>query len=82
MNKFFDELEMELDRDVSPGIPVFRGTGVPGKPSNLHLFAEPKKMSVAEMLRAEDEAKLLVTEAQILRERARRKEAETMKGMK
>ena len=74
-----DELELELDEDVSTGGVLFRGTGSPGKPSNLHLFAETKKKSINDMLKEQDEVELLVTEAQVLRARAEKKEKEAMK---
>lgn len=79
MNKL-DELEKELDGDVGPGsAPLFRGTGVPGRPSTTNMFGAEIKVSINDMLRADDEAKLLTTEAQVLHERARRKEQEAMK---
>lgn len=78
MNKL-DELELELDGDVSTDGVLFRGTGSPGKPSNLHLFAETKKKSINDMLKEQDQVELLVTEAQVLRARAKRKEEEAMR---
>ena len=78
-----DDLERELDADISYGKTVFRGTGTIGQPSNLHRFYEAPKRSVAEMLKEQDQVELLVTESQVLHERARRKEAEAMeKGLK
>lgn len=74
-----DDLERELDADVGPGNSIFRGTGSPGRPSNLHRFYEAPKRSVAEMLKAQDQVELLVSEAQVLRARAERKEKEAMK---
>ena len=74
-----DDLERELDEDVSSARSIFRGTGSPGKPSNIHMFYEPKKKSINDMLKEQDQAELLVTEAQVLRARAERKEKEAMK---
>ena len=74
-----DELELELDGDVSTGGVLFRGTGSPGRPSNLHMFYEPERKSVAEMLKEQNNVELLVTEAQVLRARAEKKEKEAMK---
>lgn len=73
-----DDLERELDEDVSSARSIFRGTGSPGKPSNVNLFYESPKKGVAEMLKDQDQAELLVTEAQVLRARAERKELEAM----
>ena len=73
-----DDLERELNNDTSPF--PFRGTGTPGRPSNLHMFYEEQKKSVVDMLKEKDSVELLVTEAQVLRARAERKEQEAMKS--
>ena len=78
-----DDLERELDEDVGPGNSIFRGTGSPGRPSNIHMFYEAPKKGVAEMLHEQDQVELLVSEAQVLRARAERKEKEAMeKGLR
>lgn len=78
-----DDLERELDADVGPGTSIFRGTGSPGKPSNLHTFYEAPKRTINDLLKEQDEVELLVTEAQVLLERSKQKEKEAMmKGLK
>ena len=74
-----EDLERELDNDISPDRTIFRGTGTPGRPSNIHMFYEAPKKSVNDMLKEQDQVELLVTEAQVLRARAKRKEEEAMK---
>ena len=77
-----DDLERELNGTSSEKT-VFRGTGNPGRPSNIHMFYEAPKRSVAEMLKEQNNVELLVTEAQVLRARAEKKEKESIKrGMK
>jgi len=75
-----DDLEKMLNNDTSTPRKVFIGTGVPGKPSNQYLFAEPKQESIAKKLLDEDKKKLLTTEAEVLYARARKKEREAMEG--
>lgn len=78
-----DDLERELDNDTSSEKITFLGTGSPGRPSNAHMFYEAPRKSITKQLLQEEEKELLVTEAQVLRERARRKEKEAMKkGMR
>ena len=78
-----EDLERELDNDISSGKSIFKGTGSPGRPSNMHMFYETKRKSVAEMLKEQNNVELLVSEAQVLRARAERKEQEAMeKGLK
>lgn len=75
-----DDLEKMLNDDTSTPKRTFIGTGVPGKPSNQYLFAEPKQESIAKKLLDEDKKKLLTTEAEVLYARARKKEKEAMEG--
>lgn len=78
-----DDLEMELDNDNSQNRIMFRGTGNPGRPSNLNMFPAAPKKSVVDIIKEQDRVELLVTEAQVLRARAEKKEKEAMKrGMK
>lgn len=78
-----DDLERELNGDTSSEKTVFRGTGNPGRPSNLNMFPTAPKKSVVDMIKEQDRVELLVTEAQVLRARAEKKEKEAMKrGMK